>query len=244
MPPGVPTTSCSSPGEVGVGGGLIVDGMPAHRRRGLRRRGRAHPGQPERPVLPLRLGRLLGDRGRRRCALLRRAGHPAGPAAGARSTPSCARRRPGSPVALAALDEVGRWLGFGLAGLVNIFNPRLIVLGGLLGRIHPFVDDGRRGGARPARRCGPRAGSCGSSRPALGDRRPAARRRRARVRAAPRRPGDCWLARASARADRAARAPDVHRSVSACQRDPPGGRSRPESTIVANPIGGRYGVLA
>ena len=47
----------------------------------------------------------------------------------------------GAPVALAALDEVGRWLGFGLAGLVNVFNPRLVVLGGLFGRIHPFVGE-------------------------------------------------------------------------------------------------------
>ena len=48
----------------------------------------------------------------------------------------------GSPVALSALDHVGHWLGIGLAGLVNIFNPELIVLGGLFGRIHPFVGPG------------------------------------------------------------------------------------------------------
>jgi predicted NBD/HSP70 family sugar kinase len=44
-------------------------------------------------------------------------------------------------VATAALDHVGRWLGIGLGGLVNILNPQLIVLGGLHGRIHPFVRD-------------------------------------------------------------------------------------------------------
>jgi predicted NBD/HSP70 family sugar kinase len=42
-------------------------------------------------------------------------------------------------VALSALDDVGRWLGIGLAGLVNVLNPQLIVLGGLFGRIHPHV---------------------------------------------------------------------------------------------------------
>ena len=42
---------------------------------------------------------------------------------------------------LAALDSVGRWLGFGLAGLVNVFNPQVVVLGGLFGRIHPFVGE-------------------------------------------------------------------------------------------------------
>jgi predicted NBD/HSP70 family sugar kinase len=45
----------------------------------------------------------------------------------------------GDARALDALDEIGRWLGVGLAGLVNLLNPRLIVLGGLLGRIHPYV---------------------------------------------------------------------------------------------------------
>ena len=41
--------------------------------------------------------------------------------------------------ALAALDESGRWLGIGLGGLVNLLNPRLVVLGGPLARLHPFV---------------------------------------------------------------------------------------------------------
>jgi predicted NBD/HSP70 family sugar kinase len=45
----------------------------------------------------------------------------------------------GVPAALSALDHGGRWLGIGLAGLVNIFNPRLIVLGGIFGRILPLV---------------------------------------------------------------------------------------------------------
>jgi len=45
----------------------------------------------------------------------------------------------GSGTALKALDEVGRWLGIGIAGLVNLFNPRLVVLGGSFGRIHPFI---------------------------------------------------------------------------------------------------------
>ena len=43
---------------------------------------------------------------------------------------------------LAALDsiaQVGRWLGIGLALLVNLLNPRVIVLGDLFARIHPFA---------------------------------------------------------------------------------------------------------
>jgi len=47
----------------------------------------------------------------------------------------------GKPAALAALDETGRWLGIGLAGLVNLLNPELVVLGGRFGRILPYVSD-------------------------------------------------------------------------------------------------------
>jgi predicted NBD/HSP70 family sugar kinase len=47
----------------------------------------------------------------------------------------------GDPVALAAVAEVGRWLGAGLAGLMNIFNPQRVVLGGQLGEMWPFVEE-------------------------------------------------------------------------------------------------------
>jgi predicted NBD/HSP70 family sugar kinase len=45
----------------------------------------------------------------------------------------------GAPAALAALDETGAWLGIGLAGLVNLLNPRLVVLGGVFETIFPLV---------------------------------------------------------------------------------------------------------
>jgi len=38
------------------------------------------------------------------------------------------------PLALDTLQEVARWLGLGIANLVNAFNPELIVLGGALAR--------------------------------------------------------------------------------------------------------------
>lgn len=47
----------------------------------------------------------------------------------------------GEPEALAGLAHVGKWLGIGLAGLINVLNPSLVVLGGLFERIHPFVSD-------------------------------------------------------------------------------------------------------
>jgi glucokinase-like ROK family protein len=45
----------------------------------------------------------------------------------------------GDPPALSALDQVGRNLGLGMANLVNIFNPELIVLGGALNLASPYL---------------------------------------------------------------------------------------------------------
>ena len=133
-------------GEVGIGVGIIIGGEPRTRRRRLRRRSRAHPGQSRRDPLPVRVGRMLGDRGgrggaaapcrRRRCR---------------RSSVDRSRHRPRRGAAmrkvLAALDSVGGWLGLGIADLVNLFNPELVVLGGMFSRLEPLI---RR---RPKRRC-------------------------------------------------------------------------------------------
>jgi glucokinase-like ROK family protein len=40
--------------------------------------------------------------------------------------------RQGDAVALAALQDVGKYLGIGIANLMNIFNPQMVVLGGAL----------------------------------------------------------------------------------------------------------------
>jgi len=47
----------------------------------------------------------------------------------------------GDPQALAGLEHVGRWLGIGLVSLVNVFNPTLVVLGGIFERIHPHISE-------------------------------------------------------------------------------------------------------
>jgi predicted NBD/HSP70 family sugar kinase len=124
-------------GEYGVGGGLIVDGRPMTGAAG-------YSGEVGHiPVNPNGAACRCGSWG---CwetevgegALLRQAGRPPG---GGNSELDALLRdaEAASPAALSALDHVGRWLGVGLAGLVNIFNPRLVVFGGLFGRIHPFV---------------------------------------------------------------------------------------------------------
>jgi predicted NBD/HSP70 family sugar kinase len=125
-------------GEVGVGGGLIVDGKQLTGAAG-------YGGEIGHiPVNPngsrCRCGSIgcweteVGEG-----ALLRLAGHP--PDAGREGLDAVLREAAdGSSKALRALDDIGRWLGFGLAGLVNVFNPQVVVLGGLFGRIHPFVE--------------------------------------------------------------------------------------------------------
>lgn len=45
----------------------------------------------------------------------------------------------GNRKAQEAVDEVGEWLGIGLANLVNLFNPEVIVLGGHLRLLFPLV---------------------------------------------------------------------------------------------------------
>ncbi|MGD0862562.1 MAG: ROK family protein [Candidatus Limnocylindrales bacterium] len=124
-------------GEVGVGGGVIVDGRPLAGVAG-------YGGEVgHMPVNPNGIACRCGSCG---CweteigegALLLRAGHPPG---GGRGEVDLVLQEAaaGVPEALNAVDNVGRWLGVGLAILVNVFDPEVIVLGGLLGRLHPLV---------------------------------------------------------------------------------------------------------
>jgi glucokinase-like ROK family protein len=45
----------------------------------------------------------------------------------------------GEPAVVSALDEVGRYLGIGIANLVNVLNPSLVVLGGVLSLAGPYI---------------------------------------------------------------------------------------------------------
>ena len=124
-------------GEVGVGGGAIVGGRPLDGNAGF-------AGEiGHMTVNPDGTDCRCGARG---CweteigegVLLARAGYP--PDAGRAGVDQVLRdAADGSPAALAAIDHVGRWLGIGLGGLVNILNPRMIVLGGLHARLYPLV---------------------------------------------------------------------------------------------------------
>jgi glucokinase-like ROK family protein len=45
----------------------------------------------------------------------------------------------GEPAVLRTLDEVGRYLGIGIANLINTLNPSLVVLGGVLSMVGPYI---------------------------------------------------------------------------------------------------------
>jgi glucokinase-like ROK family protein len=47
--------------------------------------------------------------------------------------------RQNDTLACTALEEIGHYLGVGIANLVNIFNPELVVLGGALNLASPFI---------------------------------------------------------------------------------------------------------
>jgi len=124
-------------GEVGVGGGLIIDGQPLVGAAGYAGEVGHMPVNPS--GSPCRCGSSgcweteVGER-----ALLRRAGRTQSSGRAAVDE-VLADAEAGSAKALAALSETGEWLGIGLAGLVNLFNPSLVVLGGVFGRMAPFV---------------------------------------------------------------------------------------------------------
>jgi predicted NBD/HSP70 family sugar kinase len=124
-------------GEVGVGGGVITGGRPLTGVAGYAGEIGHIPVNPRGATC--RCGSVgcweteIGEE-----ALLARAGLPAD---GGRDAVDrlLAAAAAGDATALGALEATGDWLGSGLAGLVNVFDPRLIVLGGLFERILPFV---------------------------------------------------------------------------------------------------------
>jgi predicted NBD/HSP70 family sugar kinase len=124
-------------GEVGVGGGVISGGRPLD---GFAGYGGEIGHIPINPGgSPCRCGSIgcweteVGEG-----ALLSLAG--LSPDAGRAGIDAVLREaEAGNQVAVAALEHVGRWLAVGLAGLVNILNPQLIVLGSMHGRIYPAI---------------------------------------------------------------------------------------------------------
>lgn len=134
-------------GEVGIGAGVIVNGEPLAGTAG-------YAGEA---------GHALINPAGRRChcgavgcweteageaALLRLAGALTGTTGLSLLDALEERAAAGEPAALAALADVGRWLGLGIGNLINLFNPEVVVLGGLYHRFYPFLQEAVTRGAR------------------------------------------------------------------------------------------------
>jgi glucokinase len=52
--------------------------------------------------------------------------------------------REGDEAALSVLEEAGRWLGIGLAGFVNVFNPEVVAIGGGVAKAGEFILEAAR----------------------------------------------------------------------------------------------------
>lgn len=134
-------------GEVGIGTGVIHDGKPLLGAAG-------YAGEA---------GHMLVNAGGRECrcgatgcweteageaALLRQTGSPA-TATGLGALDVITERAAADHAGtLRGLAEVGRWLGLGIGDLVNLFNPELVVLGGLYQRLFPYLESAVIDGSR------------------------------------------------------------------------------------------------
>jgi predicted NBD/HSP70 family sugar kinase len=124
-------------GEVGVGGNVIVDGTPLVGAAGYAGEIGHMVVNPDGTACGCgSLGCWETEIGER--ALLVRAGRS--PSGGRQAVDELiAAAAAGDAGALAGLAHVGQWLGIGLVSLVNVFNPTLVVLGGIFERIHPHI---------------------------------------------------------------------------------------------------------
>ncbi|WP_395109736.1 ROK family protein [Actinomadura sp. SCN-SB] len=123
-------------GDVGVGGGIIVDGRLLDGDDGYG----AELGHmivnpvDGRPCNCGSRGCLEAEVGE--SALLEASGRAGGPVGrdGVRAVVDAAAS--GDEAARRALDRVGDWLGIGVANLINLFNPGVVVFGGMLQEIY------------------------------------------------------------------------------------------------------------
>ncbi len=117
-------------GGVGVGGGIISSGVP------LRGAGGYAGEIGHLTVTPQGRPCRCGNRG---CWETEVGANAVAAALRTESVDDLPARLRGVRRPPAALVRVGRRLGTGLAGVVNIFNPRRVILGGLLADLYPVV---------------------------------------------------------------------------------------------------------
>ena len=136
-------------GEVGLGGGIIVGGEAMSGVGGYAGEVGHMVVNPEgRPCHCGGRGCLETEVGEE--AILAGAGQPAG--ASLQDVVDAAAR--GDEAALAGLRRTGRWLGVGVTNLVNLFNPSVVIFGGRLQHLLPYVEPEMRSvlhtGLRPS----------------------------------------------------------------------------------------------
>lgn len=134
-------------GEVGIGSGVIHDGKPLLGAAGYA--GEAGHMLVNPTGQECRCGAVgCWETEAGEAALLRYAGSPTN-ATGLRALDVIAERAAaGNTATLHAIAEVGRWLGLGVGDLINLFNPELVVLGGLYHRLYPHLETSVVDGAR------------------------------------------------------------------------------------------------
>jgi predicted NBD/HSP70 family sugar kinase len=126
-------------GEVGLGLGIIHDGAPMLGAAG-------YAGEAGHTVInpdgrSCRCGSVgcweteVGEE-----ALARHAGIDSGTDRRSLMDEVLRRAYAGDPEVFAAFREVGRWLGLGVGNLINIFNPDLVLFGGIYAPLHPFLE--------------------------------------------------------------------------------------------------------
>jgi predicted NBD/HSP70 family sugar kinase len=118
-------------GDVGVGGGLIIDGR-------LMSGAGGYGGEVgHMTVDPVGLTCRCGGRGCWETTI----GEAAVCAAlGLKSPAELVRPIADTPENRKRLEPVGRWFGLGLANIINILNPEAVVIGGLLGDVFPLTE--------------------------------------------------------------------------------------------------------
>jgi predicted NBD/HSP70 family sugar kinase len=131
-------------GEVGIGAGVIVDGRPLLGSAGYA--GEAGHTLINAAGTKCRCGATgCWETEAGEAALLRRAGLGEG---SGQLTELVDRAAADDAATRAAIDEVGRWLGVGIGDLVNLFNPGLVVLGGMYERLFALLEPSVLRGAR------------------------------------------------------------------------------------------------
>jgi predicted NBD/HSP70 family sugar kinase len=123
-------------GEVGIGVGVIVGGRPLLGSAGYA--GEAGHTLVNPDGATCRCGAVgCWETEAGEAALLRLAGIPEG---AGRLPEVIERAKAGDERTLEAIAAIGRWLGLGIGNLINLFNPDLVVLGGMYARLFTFLE--------------------------------------------------------------------------------------------------------